>query len=201
MRLMPSNSACAKFLPATPWMSPDIQGNHRLVIHLALGQRAGPGDDVRHADAAFAEHAFLADPRIIPRAVPAGPVAGLVFHVKLNGRAVITDEEDQCVVGQAVLIEALTNASDAIIHCREHRQCDPTTPGHLPGESAEIFVRRVQRHVRREVCQVQKERFILATIDKRQGCIGLDVEAIARSGLSEPARRRCPSDRTWPGSG
>jgi len=111
-----------------------------------------------------------------------GPLSGLVFLVDGQRGTVVAEEEDEGVLGESVLVELCTNAADAIIHGGDHRQRNTASARHLTGEAAEETIGGVQRHVRGEVGEVEKERVLGAAVDEGQGGLGLQVEAVALFG-------------------
>lgn len=108
--------------------------------------------------AAFGQHAFLAVEGRVEAAVPAGAAAGQIGLGNFERGAVVTDEEDEGVFGEAVLFQRGSEEAHAVVHGGEHGEGLAAALGHFTGEAIEVFFRRIERDVGRAVGDVEEER-------------------------------------------
>ena len=150
----------------------DVEADDRFVVDGAGGQVARPGRDERRADAAFGEHAFLADQRRVQGAVPGFAQRG----------AVVTDEEDQGVLVLSHRLELGAQLAEAFVHRRHHRQRLAAFLGEFCRRLGKPRFGGFERHVRGVVSEVEEEglvRFGGTAIQEGQGGFGLDDHAEA----------------------
>src|SRR6516162_10975976 len=86
----------------------DVERNDGRVVGLASGELAGPGDEERHADAAFERLALVA---------PQRPVDGRIVREERRqpGAAVIADENDERILVRAGFLQMGEDTAQYII--------------------------------------------------------------------------------------
>ena len=151
-----------------------------MIEDFSGGNFSGPAREQRHADAAFGQHAFLADERRVERAVPAARVGierGIAAGV--DRCSVIAGEKDEGVLIDAVSFQRGENSADAVVDAGDHGECGPAAQGHVRGELRGIGGRQLQRRVRREIIQVEKKGLRVVALEERESGVGLHVDAEA----------------------
>ena len=94
----------------------EIHAVDRLVADGAGRDTAGPAEDVRHADAAFVEHALAAAQRCV-----VGDAAALdAFALVAADAAVVAGEDHERVVAELEFVEHGQHAADAFVHAGDH---------------------------------------------------------------------------------
>lgn len=158
----------------------NIERTHWMLIHLPAGNGAGPGDEKRHVHAALGEHTFFAIQRRVQAAVP---TAGIAFErrvglVDFERSAVVADEEDERLLGEAVLFQHAGDAAHAIVHGAKHGERGASALRHGAGEALHVTRRCIERRVRCTKGDVEKERIVLVALDDRRGGLRAAIEVI-----------------------
>ena len=174
--------------------SRNVQGDDRFFPDGAGSNPAGPRGEERHADTALGQHAFLAVERIVARAVPVRADfvdRQQVLHrrpvLRTQWRAVVAEEKDQRVVAHFLFFEQIEDAPHPVIDRRDHGQCRAASFGHVAGKPGEVFVGGDERHVRRVIGEVEKERLgVILPAEESQRRVGLFLDAVILRGVHFP---------------
>ena len=151
----------------------DIESAHHRLVGFSGGEGAGPRGEERRADAPVGEHAFFTGERQIQRTVPSGGA---------QRRAVVADKKDHGVVFEVECAQARADLANTVVHRRDHREGLTAHEGEVGGRVCEPRLRRLQRHVRRVVGEVEKKRLARVPVDEGERGVGLPHTAEARIG-------------------
>lgn len=149
----------------------DIERTHGMLINLTARDRAGPGDEKGCGHAAFGQHAFFAVQRGIQAAIPATGIAleRRIDLVDLQRSAVVADEEDERLLGEAVFLQGARDEAHAVVDGRKHGQRGAASLRHLAGKAVHVALGRVQRRVRAAIGHVEEEGLVFISLDDRRG--------------------------------
>lgn len=93
-------------------------------------------------------------------------------------RAVVADEEDERLLGEAVLFQHAGDAAHAVVHGAEHGERGASALRHGAGEALHVACGRIERCVRCPKGDVEEERIIFVALNDRRGGLRAAIEVI-----------------------
>ena len=135
-----------------------VELDHGWIEHTGL-QAAGPGDEERHADAAFERGALGTAKRMVARSVHRRAGHG--------GAAVVADEENEGVLLEAGVGELLAHAADGFVHRQHHGGVGAALLVGDVGELRQSVVGGLHRRVDGVEGEIEKPGSRLVALDER----------------------------------
>ena len=90
--------------------------------------------------------------------------------------SVVTDVEDEGLLGELELFEFGNDGSDAVVHGRDHGEGLTTSFRHFVREAVEVMFGRIEGDVRSAVGEVEEEGIVLLLLNERERIFGTIVE-------------------------